>query len=80
MSLLNTLKDKPLDFWIKWSASVLTLVHVYVTAHDFAPYYKFTGIACSILWTILGILWRQPSVYLLNAILVLIYIVGIFGL
>jgi hypothetical protein len=79
MNLLSTIKNKPLDFWIKWSASALTLVHVYVTAHDIAPYYKFTGIACSILWTILGILWRQPSVYLLNAILVVIYIVGIFG-
>ena len=78
MSLLQLIKSKPADFWIKWSASILTLVHVYITAYDFAPYYKYTGIVCSILWTTLGVIWRQPSVYLLNFILVVIYIFGIF--
>jgi hypothetical protein len=74
------LQDKPLEFWIKWTASFLTLVHVYVTAHDIAPWYKFSGISTAILWLWLGHLWKQPSLVILNCIMVLIYLKGILSL
>ncbi len=76
----DILREKQLEFWIKWTASPMALIHVYVTAHDIAPWYKFTGIICAALWLWLGYLWRQPSLMILNVIMVLIYVKGIFGL
>ena len=70
--------NKPLDFYIKWSAAGVALVHVYLTGHDVMPYYKFTGLLAAGLWTWLGFLWVQPSIWILNLIMVLMYIEGIF--
>jgi hypothetical protein len=75
---LDIIREKQLEFWIKWTASPLALVHVYVTAHDIYPWYKFSGITTALLW--LGHLWRQPSLVILNAIMVLIYLKGILGI
>ena len=68
------LKQKQLEFWIKWSASVLALLHVYVTAHDVYPWYKFSGIVCAALCLWLGYFWHQPSVVVLNANMGVIYL------
>ena len=69
-----------LDFYIKWIATAVALIHVYLTAHDIMPYYKYTGIIAAGLWLWLGVLWRQPSVIILNTIMVLLYLQGILGL
>ena len=80
MKLLSDLRSKSLDFYVKYTATALTLLHVYLTAHDIMPYYKFSGLAVALLWTWLGQLWREPSMIFLNLVLAAIYLKGIFGL
>lgn len=79
MNLLD-LRHKTLDFWVKYSATGLTLVHVYFTAHDFAPWYKVTGLTVALLWSWLGYLWREPSMIWLNLFLAALYVKGMVGL
>ena len=74
------MSDYGLDWWVKWAATILALVHVYVVSHDIQSWYKFTGFTCAFLWTWLGYLWRQSSIVLLNAIMMAIYLKGILGL
>jgi len=76
----ESLQDKHLEFWVKWSASVMSLIHVYVTAHDLAPWYKLSGVVCAALWLWCGYLWKQSNLIVLNVIMVLIYLKGIFNL
>lgn len=68
---------KPLDFYIKWLATLVALVHVIFTAHDVYPYYKFTGLLSASLWILLSFLWKEPSLIILNLIMAGIYIHGI---
>lgn len=77
---LEQLKNQPLDFWVKWSATVMALVHVWFISHDIEPWYKYTGITQAGLWLWLGVLWHQPSIILLNIIMIAIYFKGIIGL
>jgi len=70
----------PLEFYIKWTACVLALVHVYLIAHDVTPYYKYTGLINAGLWVWLSILWREPSIIMLNTIMILIYLKGMLHL
>lgn len=77
---LADLLDKPLDFWLKYSATGLTLLHVYLTAHDVAPWYKVTGLTVALLWAWVGHLWREPSMIYLNLFLAAIYLKGMLGL
>ena len=72
--------ERGLDFYVKWSATVMALVHVWLISHDIQPYYKFTGVFQASLWLWLGLLWRQPSVILLNVIMIAMYLKGILGL
>ena len=69
--------SKPLDFYIKWLATFVALAHVILTAHDVAPYYKFTGLLSDGLWITLSFLWKEPSLVILNLIMAGIYIHGI---
>lgn len=71
--------NKPLDFYIKWLATIVALIHVVFTAHDITPYYKFTGLFAAGLWIVLSFLWREPSLIILNVIMALIYIHGILA-
>ena len=79
LQLIKLARQQPLDFWIKWIAAALALVHVYVTAHDIYPWYKFSGITTALLWTWLGYLWRQNVLIVLNIIMIVIYLKGILG-
>ena len=80
LTVTQTIKSKPLDFWVKWAATVMALIHVWLISHDVEPWYKYTGVTQAALWLWLGVLWRQPSIILLNVIMILIYIKGIVGL
>lgn len=69
--------NKPLDFYVKWAASMGSLLHVFLVAYDVSPLYKFTGITIAFLWLLLGVLWKEPSMWILNTTMVAIYIAGI---
>lgn len=77
---LDELKTKSLDFWLKYTATAITLVHVYLTAHDIGPWYKFTGLTVALLWSWVGHLWKEPSMIYLNLFLAALYIKGMLGL
>jgi len=72
--------NKTLDFYVKWLATFVALLHVWLISHDIMPWYKYSGISAALLWTWLGFLWRQPSIWILNTIMVLIYLKGMFNL
>ena len=75
---MEKILNRPLDFYLKWLASFTALLHVYLTAHDIYPYYKFSGLANAGMWIWLSIIWREPSLIILNIIMAAIYIHGIF--
>jgi hypothetical protein len=69
---------KDLAFYVKWTATFLTLIHVALISYDVTPAYKVTGLTIGLLWLLLGYLWREPSVVILNFILSVIYCIGLF--
>jgi hypothetical protein len=68
---------RTLDWWVKWIATAVGLIHVIAVANDIYPYYKFTGLLTAVLWTWLGQLWREPSMIILNVVIMAIYLQGI---
>ena len=80
LRIIELASNQPLDFWVKWSATIMALIHVWFISHDIEPWYKYTGVTQAGLWLWLGVLWRQPSIILLNIIMIAIYVKGIIGL
>ena len=66
------------EFVVKWSATVCALITVYLTSHDFIPYNKYMGIMTAFLWMWLGFMWKQPIMWVLNIIMLGLYISGLF--
>lgn len=80
MSKPDFITERGLDFYVKWSATIMALIHVWLISHDIQPWYKYTGVTQAGLWLWLGLLWHQPSVILLNIVMIAMYLKGIFGL
>ena len=80
MAKPDFITERGIDFYVKWSATIMALIHVWLISHDVQPWYKYTGVVQAGLWLWLGFLWRQPSVILLNVVMIVIYIKGILGI
>jgi hypothetical protein len=80
MAKPDFITERGIDFYVKWSATIMALIHVWLISHDVQPWYKYTGVVQAGLWLWLGFLWRQPSVILLNVVMIGIYIKGILGI
>lgn len=80
MAKPDFITERGLDFYVKWGATIMALIHVWLISHDIQPWYKCTGVTQAALWLWLGLLWRQPSVIMLNVVMIAMYLKGILGL
>jgi hypothetical protein len=64
---------KPYEFFIKWSCTALVIAGAYCTALDIVPLNKVLLLISSFGWTAIGFLWRQPSLWVLNLYLIIVY-------
>ena len=81
---LFTLGRDRLHFFIKhskligWLANIITVVGVVFTSLDIYPLnIAILSLAC-VFWVITGVLWRKPELWSLNAIILFIYLYGLF--
>ncbi len=66
-----------LDWYIKWFASIVLIIGAAVTALDMYPYnmyFQFIGITG---WLIVGIMWKDWALIVVNSIGSLILLAGI---
>ena len=66
-----------LDWYIKWFASIVLIIGAAVTALDMYPYnmyFQFVGITG---WLIVGILWKDWALIVVNTVGSLILFAGI---
>jgi hypothetical protein len=62
---------------LKWVANIVIVVAAVATAFDIHPWNKVLFLVGSLLWTVVGIMWRQPSLWTLNAFCAILYIIGL---
>jgi len=64
------------EFILKWSAHLIIVAATIANAFDFLPWNKVLFLLGCMLWTCVGIIWRQPSLWSLNIFCGIIYIMG----
>jgi len=73
-----------LHFFIKhskligWLANIITVVGVVFTSLDVYPLNIIILSVAGVFWIITGILWKKPELWTLNAIILFIYLYGLF--
>jgi hypothetical protein len=71
---------KPLDFYVKWSATAIIMVSVTMLAGSwFYPYSIMLQFFGNCLWIWLGFLWKEQAVIITNAFcnLIILTVLGI---
>lgn len=68
--------NKPYQL-LAWISTACLLVAATLAALNIYPYYIFAFIASNTLWVLIGILWREKSLIVLNAGLTIIYVAGL---
>ena len=68
---------KTLDFYLKWVATAVIVLATLANAFDIVPLNKILFLLGCVLWTWVGVLWRQPSLWILNVFCGLLYIIGL---
>jgi hypothetical protein len=67
---------KHLEKIVEWLATGLFLISVLLTSLNIYPLNIFVALAANILWLWLGFIWKKWSLIIVEAVVVVIYLVG----
>lgn len=62
---------------LAWLATGVLLIAATMAAFNIYPYYSYAFTVANSLWVLIGILWKEKSLIVLNAGLTVIYIAGL---
>ena len=62
---------------LAWFSTACLLVAATMAAFNIYPWYIYAFIASNSLWVLIGILWKERSLIVLNAGLTVIYVAGL---
>lgn len=65
-----------MESWLKWTAHAVVITATLATSFDITPANKVLFLLGCALWTGVGVVWRQPSLWTLNAFCGIIYLIG----
>lgn len=63
---------------IKWSGTILCLIGIALTSFNIYPLNLFFGLVGSALWALAGFLQQDAPLVLVEAVAVIIYVMGVF--
>jgi hypothetical protein len=63
---------------LKWTAHAVVVAATVATAFDITPVNKVLFLIGCSLWTWVGVIWRQPSLWTLNLFCGAIYVAGLW--
>jgi len=63
---------------LAWAGTAVLLLAATLAAFNFYPIYVFLFCIANGIWVVVGILWKERSLIVLNAGLTFIYILGLF--
>ena len=63
--------------WLSWVATVCLLSAATLAAFTVYPLYIWAFIISNSLWILIGVLWKEKSLIVMNAGLTVIYVAGL---
>jgi hypothetical protein len=63
--------------WLAWIATVCLLTAAILAAFNVYPLYIWAFIISNSLWILVGVLWKEKSLIVMNAGLTAIYVAGL---
>ena len=71
-----TTNEKPYQ-WLAWIGTISVLISAYMASRNYFPYYAYGYIISNCIWIIIGYLWKEKTIIVINAGVNIIYIHGL---
>ena len=68
-----------LDWYIKWIASIIILIGMCLTSINFIPYNLFFHLVGVVGWLVVGVMWHDRALMVVNSVAALIFFMGILN-
>lgn len=78
--MVEYLKKQTWEFWFEWICTVVLIVGVALTSFNIYPLNIWLSFLGNLGWMILGYMWRKWSLFIVEAIIVAIYIGGLYNI
>jgi hypothetical protein len=78
--LIKFLKEQSWQFWFEWLCTAVLIVGVALTSYNVYPLNIWLSFLGNLGWMILGYMWRKWSLFIVELIIVIIYIAGIYNI
>lgn len=73
------MKNLTLDWWVEWSATVVLIIGVWLTAYNIYPANVYFCLLGNLGWFFVAILWRKWSLGVVQVIVTAIYVAGLMN-
>lgn len=70
---------KPWQFWFEWGITALLIVGVILTAFNIYPANLYVLLISNLGWVIQAVIWRKSSLFIVQLVITIIYVVGIIN-
>ena len=77
--LKKTTPYKTKDWYLKWVSSIILIIGILFTAQNIYPINLFISSIGLLGWTIVGFVWNDRAIMIVNAISLIIYLNGIIN-
>lgn len=71
--------SKKFEFILEWTATVLLIAGVTLTAWNVYPENIYLSIAGNFAWLLVALIWKKMSLITIQGVVLLIYITGLFS-
>ena len=69
--------NRKLDFYLEWLATAVCIVGALFTSLNYYPLGPILLNVGTLIWLVVAIMWRKPSLIVINATILIIYTVGL---
>lgn len=78
--MIEFIKKQGWEFYFEWASTVVLIVGVALTSFNIYPLNVWLSLLGNLGWMVLGYLWRKWSLFIVELIIVAIYIGGIYNI
>lgn len=61
------------SWWLKWLGSIAGIITAILSASNLFPYNMMVGLVCFISWSIVGMMWQDRALIVMNIFLLGVY-------
>ena len=78
--MIKFLKEQTWQFWFEWLCTIVLIVGVALTSYNVYPLNIWLSFLGNLGWMVLGYIWRKWSLFVVELIITIIYIAGIYNI